>query len=100
MTTINNHKTLTALVAISAIVAVLTGSVHMAFAQLNSTTATDPPTPAGKTITKTTTNTGVNVPTDTDQKQECKTAGGSSGIANSCTASSTDNVDQSGGIKK
>jgi hypothetical protein len=46
----------------------------MAFAQAAATTL-----PQGdvKTITKTTTNSGVNVPTDTDQKQNCLTAGGS-----------------------
>ncbi len=45
-------------------------------------------------------NTGVNVQTDTNQKQECKTAGGASGITGSCTAASTDTVTQSGGILK
>ena len=53
-----------------------------------------------KTITKTTTNSGVNVPTDTDQKQQCDTAGGMSGISGSCTAKSNDTISQSGGIKK
>jgi len=53
-----------------------------------------------KTITKTTTNTGVNVPTDTDQKQQCDTAGGMSGISGSCLATSTDKINQTGGIKK
>ena len=45
-------------------------------------------------------NTGINVPTDTQQKQECETAGGNSGVSNSCTAASTDTVTQSGGIMK
>src|SRR5215831_2405660 len=45
-------------------------------------------------------NTGINVPTDTNQKQDCLTAGASSGITNSCTASSTNTVTQSGGILK
>jgi len=91
MTTIKNQKT--ALVAIAAIAAVLAvstiaiGSVHAA-----DTTTT--------TITKNTNNTGVNVPTDTDQKQDCQTVGGNSGISGSCTASSTDTVTQSGGILK
>ncbi len=45
-------------------------------------------------------NTGINVQTDTNQKQDCQSAGGSSGIANSCQASSTDQVSQSGGNLK
>jgi hypothetical protein len=52
------------------------------------------------TIRKSTTNTGVNVPTDTDQKQNCETAGGTSGIDRSCTASSFDQITQSGGVLK
>ena len=42
--------------------------------------------PPGNSITKTIDNQGVNVQTDTNQKQDCTTVGGSSGIANSCTA--------------
>jgi hypothetical protein len=45
-------------------------------------------------------NTGINVQTDTHQKQDCQTVGGSSGITNSCQAFSTDTVTQSGGILK
>ena len=51
-------------------------------------------------ITKNINNTGINVPTDTNQKQECQTVGGSSPIGTSCTATSTDTVSQSGGILK
>jgi hypothetical protein len=40
------------------------------------------------------------VPTDTDQKQDCQTAGAMSGITNSCTAKSNDTITQSGGILK
>jgi hypothetical protein len=82
----NNNKTPAVLVAIAAFAAVLVaasavGSGHMALAgNVN--------------------NTGINVPTDTQQKQECETAGGSSGISNSCHAASTDNITQSGGIMK
>jgi hypothetical protein len=83
---INNNKTPAVLVAIAALAAVLVGasamgSGHMAFANNVN-------------------NTGINVPTDTQQKQECETAGGSSGVTNSCTAASTDTVTQSGGIMK
>jgi hypothetical protein len=89
MTSIKNHKT--ALVAISAIAAVLAvstiavGNGRMALA-------------AETTITKNVNNTGVNVQTDTNQKQDCLTAGGTSGLANSCQGTSTDVVTQSGGI--
>jgi hypothetical protein len=90
MTSIKNHKT--ALVAISAIAAVLAvstiaiGNGRMALAAETTT------------ITKNVNDTGVNVQTDTNQKQDCLTAGGTSGISGSCTATSTDNVMQSGGI--
>jgi len=88
MTSIKNEKT--AIVTIAAIATVLAvstiaiGSVHNTF--------------ANKTITIRVNNTGVNVPTDTNQKQECQTVGGTSGIANSCQATSTDTVTQSGGM--
>jgi hypothetical protein len=86
MTSIKNHKTLMALLAVSAIAVVLTGSVHMAFA-----------TP-GNSITKNIDNQGVNVQTDTDQKQVCQTAAGSSPISGSCIANSNDQITESGGI--
>jgi hypothetical protein len=89
MTSINNHKRATVLLAIAALAGMVAiGSIHNALAD--------------KTVTITTrvNNTGVNVPTDTYQKQDCLTAGGSSGITNSCTASSTDTITQSGGILK
>ncbi|MFY9869348.1 MAG: hypothetical protein WAK17_06485 [Candidatus Nitrosopolaris sp.] len=95
MISIKNYKTATALVAISAIAAVLVvsavaiGSGRIALADT-------------ETITKTihVNNTGVNVPTDTNQKQYCDTAGGSSGITGSCQATSTDRITQSGGELK
>ncbi|MFY9794730.1 MAG: hypothetical protein WAK17_18210 [Candidatus Nitrosopolaris sp.] len=87
MTSIRNQKAVTALAAISAIAAVLIGSVHMALA-------------ADDNITKIINNKGVNVQTDTNQKQDCQTAGETSPISNSCTATSTDTVTQSGGILK
>jgi hypothetical protein len=109
---INSHKTATALIAISAIAAVLVvstvaiGSARIALAQ----TETD-------TVTKNLNNTGINVQTNTNQKQDCDTAGGKSGIGGgddgfhwgfgddrhdggSCTATSSHSVDQSGGILK
>jgi hypothetical protein len=86
MTSIRNQKAVTALAAISAIAAVLIGSVHMALAADN--------------ITKIINNKGVNVQTYTNQKQDCQTAGETSPISNSCTATSTDTVTQSGGILK
>ncbi len=92
----STSKPATVLVAIAALagmVAVSTvaiGSVHTVFAADTDT----------KTVTVHVNNTGVNVPTDTNQKQDCVTAGGYSGIADSCHASSSDTVTQSGGILK
>jgi hypothetical protein len=43
-------------------------------------------------------NNGISVPTDTQQKQECQTAGGTSLITGSCTALSTNVITQTGGI--
>jgi hypothetical protein len=91
MTTIRNQKTvLVAIAALATVLAVSTiaiGSVHAA-----DTITT--------TVTKNTINSGVNVPTDTDQKQNCETGGGTSGIDASCHATSTDNIMQSGGYLK
>ena len=95
MRNLKNHKTATTLVAISAIAAVLVvsavaiGSGRIALADT-------------ETITKTihVNNTGVNVPTDTNQKQDCLTAGGASTISGSCIGTSTDTITQSGGVLK
>jgi hypothetical protein len=101
MTNVKNQKT--ALVAIIAIVTVLAistiavGNGHTALAQRRGFFGGTEP---GVTITKDLNNTGVNVQTDTNQKQDCTTAGGSSGIADSCKADSNDKVEQSGGILK
>ena len=40
---------------------------------------------------------GINVQTNTDQKQKCDTTGGSSGITDSCKATTRDGITQSGG---
>ena len=91
MTTIKNQTTgLVAIVTIAAVLAVSTialGIGRMALADTDT-----------KTVTLHVNNTGVNVPTDTDQKQQCDTAGGMSGISSSCTAKSNDTISQSGGI--
>ena len=92
MTTIKNQKTaLVAIVAIAAalaVTAIAIGSGRTAFAAETTT------------ITKHTNNTGVNVQTDTNQKQDCQSVGGTSAIMGSCLATSTDKIDQSGGILK
>ncbi|MGC1932105.1 MAG: hypothetical protein WA667_24295 [Candidatus Nitrosopolaris sp.] len=80
-----NQKTANILVAIAALAAVLVGSGHMAFADNGNDT-------------KVFNNTAINVQTDTNQKTECKTTGETSPISGSCTAASTNNVAQSGGI--
>jgi hypothetical protein len=43
-------------------------------------------------------NTGINAQTDTNQKQDCQTAGETSPISGSCTANSNNQNTQSGGI--
>jgi hypothetical protein len=93
MTSMNQK---TALVAIAAIATVLAVST-IAIGSVRTTFAADTHT---KTVTIHVNNTGVNVQTGTNQKQDCQTAGGSSPITNSCTATSTDTLAQSGGIKK
>jgi hypothetical protein len=77
-----DHKTATALVALvalAAVAAVLVASIvasgNMAF--------------AGK---------GMSITTDTKQQQECQTAGAASLITASCTAVSTNIVNQIGGV--
>jgi hypothetical protein len=90
---IKNHKTLTAIVAISAIAVVLAGNLHVAFAQFHRP-------PPGNSITKTLDNQGVNVQTGTDQKQNCETAGETSPMSGSCIANSNNQITESGGILK
>jgi len=90
---IKNQKT--ALVTIAAIATVLAvstiaiGNGRMALAETDT-----------KTITIHVNNTGINVPTETSQKQQCDTVGANSGITGSCLGTSTDNINQQGGILK
>jgi hypothetical protein len=86
---IGRKTSLIAIAAIATVLAVSTIAIGNGRLALADTT----------TITKHTNNTGVNVPTDTNQKQNCESAGGNSGIAMSCTTNSNDQVTQSGGIK-
>jgi hypothetical protein len=78
-----NHKAL----AIATLAAVLLGSTlviasgHIAFAHKDKNTKV-----LGDSRT--------NLQTDTNQKQDCKTAGGTSPISDSCTAASTDTITQ------
>ena len=92
MTNIKNQKTaLVAIAAIAALIVVSTIAMGNGRAALAAETTT---------VTKHLNNTGVNVQTDTDQKENCQTVGGYSGIADSCKANSNDKVDQSGGTLK
>jgi hypothetical protein len=87
MTSIKNEKIAVTIAAIATVLAISTvaiGSIHNAL--------------ANKTITIHVNNTGVNVPTDTNQKQDCKTVGESSGISDSCHATSTVTVTSNGGM--
>ena len=90
MINVKNQKTaLFAIVAIAALVVVST--IAIGSGRLASAAETTK-------ITKTVNNTGTNVQTDTDQKQDCTTAGEQSGISDSCHGSSSDDVKSSGGI--
>ena len=90
MINVKNQKTgLVAIVAIAALVVVST--IAIGSGRLASAAETT-------TITKTVNNNGTNVQTETNQKQNCITAGGYSGVADSCHASSSDKVESSGGL--
>jgi hypothetical protein len=90
---IKNQKTaLFTIAAIAAVLAVSTiaiGNGRMALAETDT-----------KTVTIHVNNTGINVPTDTNQKQQCDTVGANSPIGTSCQATSTDSINQQGGILK
>ena len=82
-----NHKTTTVLVALAALSAILVaGSVsaasdHFAFAHKKGVK-----------------NSGIAVPTITAQQNECTAAGGTSPITGACIATSTNTIDESGGV--
>jgi len=84
-----NHKTTTVLVALAALSAILVaGSVsaasdHFAFAHKKGVKVK---------------NSGIAVPTITAQQQECTAAGGTSPITGACIATSTNTIDESGGV--
>jgi hypothetical protein len=93
-----NHKTTTVLVAIAALSAILVaGSVaaasdHFAFAHNKKMSKN------AAAAKKSFSNKGILVPTITAQQQECETAGGTSAVTGSCTATSTNTVTESGGV--
>jgi hypothetical protein len=86
-----NHKTATALLTIVVLASVLIvnavtiASGHIALARHHDKT-------------EVLENSHINVETDTNQGQACETAGGTSPISGSCTASSTDTISQRGGV--
>jgi hypothetical protein len=96
MTSIKNYKPATVLVVIAALVGMLAAST-VAIGSVRTALAADTST---KTVTIHDNNTGVNVQTDTNQKQNCVTAGSMSPLSGSCTAHSTNTVTESGGILK
>jgi len=87
----NDHKTATALVVLTAVAAVLVASTaavgtrHIALADNGNKT-------------KGSENDGIKIPTDTQQKQECQTAGAASPVSLSCTAASTNVITNAGGV--
>jgi uncharacterized protein YabE (DUF348 family) len=85
----DRHIAILAIAAVLAVSTVAIGTLQMALAD--------------ETVTKNVDNTGINVQTHTNQKEQCDTAGASSGIGGgfhrggTCSAFSADNVTQSGG---
>jgi hypothetical protein len=92
MRSIKNERTalvrIAAMVAVIAVSTIAIGNGRMALAQETTT------------ITKNVTNAGVNTSIDSNQKQDCVTAGGTSGIMGSCHSTSTDRNNETGGILK
>jgi hypothetical protein len=85
-----NHKTTTVLVALAALSAILVaGSVSA---------ASDHSAFAHKKGVKKFENSGIAVPTITAQLQKCTAAGGTSPITGACLATSTNTIDESGGV--
>ncbi|MGC2683514.1 MAG: hypothetical protein WA323_16765, partial [Candidatus Nitrosopolaris sp.] len=88
MTSIMKSATvLVVIAALAGMLAVSSVAAHNAFADDAKTV----------TVTKNINNKGVDVQTDTNQKEDCLTAGETSPISNSCHATSSDTVTQSGG---
>ena len=83
-----NNKTVAVLLAAAALAVVLVASVVVAVGNGNMAFA------------KTKGNDGISVPTDTQQKQECQTAGGTSLITASCTGVSTNIISHLGGLMR
>jgi hypothetical protein len=78
-----NHTTILALSLVAALAAGLVASGIVAMA--SSAAASDG-------------NSGISIPTITVQKQKCQTAGGTSPVTDACTATSTNTIDESGGV--
>ncbi len=97
-----NHKTLNVLIVIALAAVMVAGTIavgsgNMAFAKSGSGGKMSSPHKAHDKGNGNG-NEGISVPTDTQQKQECQTAGGVSPVSLSCTAASTNTITQAGGI--
>ncbi len=97
-----NHKTLNVLIVIPLAAVMVAGTIavgsgNMAFAKSGSGGKMSSPHKAHDKGNGNG-NEGISVPTDTQQKQECQTAGGTSPITGSCTALSTNLNSQLGGL--
>ncbi len=103
ISTIKKNKTAPVVVAIAALAAVMVagtiavGSGNMAFAKSGSGGKMSSPHKAHDKGNGNG-NEGISVPTDTQQKQECQTAGGTSPITASCTQISASTTRNTGGI--
>ena len=89
-----NHKTTTVLLTIAALAAALVAASTLAATTLGS----DHSAFAHKKASKGVKNKGILTPTATKQVLLCITAGGNSPITGACTGTSTNTVDQSGGV--
>ena len=99
-----NHKTLNVLIVIALAAVMVAGTIalgsgNMAFAKSGSGGKMSSPHKAhDKGKGNGNGNDGISVRTDTQQKQECQTAGATSLVTGSCTALSTNLNSQLGGL--
>jgi hypothetical protein len=98
VTSINNHQITTVIFAIALAGLLLVGMSAVGNGQTGGGSGGGQSSGSSNSLLVDGSNTGINVQTDTNQKQDCETAGETSPITTSCTASSTNSIAQSGGI--
>ena len=85
-----NHTTILVLALVAALATALVATGIVAIASSAAAAASED-NPSGD-------NTGISVHGKIAQKQKCQTAGGTSPITGSCTATATETIDNSGGV--